>query len=90
MVRTWKSIEAIDFVVKKGIKEDGVVCLLCRADIRRLRRLLRNPSHKPRWEKITFPGIVCAQLQPCCVIWLCDTRWLLAYCVLSFPQVQVF
>lgn len=54
LVRTWKSAEALDFVAQKGIKEDGLVCLPCRADIR---RVLRDPSHKPRWEKkVTTQG----------------------------------
>ena len=48
LVHTWKSVEALDFVMKKGLKKDSVVCLPCRADIR---RVLRDPSHKPRWDK---------------------------------------
>lgn len=48
MVHSWKSVDALAFVAQKGIEKDGIICLPCRADIR---RVLRDPSHKPRWEK---------------------------------------
>lgn len=48
IVYTWKSVDALACIAQKSIKKEGIVCLPCRADIQ---RVLRDPRHKPRWEK---------------------------------------
>ena len=39
-----------------GITQDDVVCRPCRDDVR---RVMTNPSHSPRWEKVKHDAIKC-------------------------------
>ena len=55
-VHTWQNIQARDVVADYGITLNDIVCRPCRDDIR---RIIANPSHSPRWEKIKHDVIKC-------------------------------
>ena len=55
-VCTWQNTQARDVVAEYGITQDDVVCRPCRDDVR---RVMTNPSHSPRWEKVKHDAIKC-------------------------------